>query len=450
MAVLLPVLLLAGLAQKLFAPLALTVAVAMMASYFVSMAVTPVACRYFLGHVEHGRLRQGASRRVIDRIGRRLLAPASARPALPARRSSLRGARARRRAAAGRRRACRARSSPKSTSRWSMVYVRFSPGVSLDGRGEADRRDGQALSTELPEGAVEMVVANIGTPQNARSAHRRAPTSAPNTGYLRLAFSDPEERKLSQAELAAKAREILTREFPGVEVLQYPGGLVASVFANGYTAPLVVEVRSDNLRASSTRRRAPWPRSRGRSRASATSACQLQIDYPEIHVDTDREKAGFVGVDVARGRADDAGRDAREHQHARRLDRLAQRPVVLRRHLVRPRRASPTRKALAQLPVRVERRRASRCSSARTANVRRALGPDRRSSATSWSARPTCSCRRRGATSAARRGDLEDALKTRPAHARRRVRLRRPGRADAHHLRGPGPRARASRSWSCS
>src|SRR4029077_5430721 len=68
MAVLLPVLLLAGLAQKLFAPLALTVAVAMTASYFVSMAVTPVACRYFIGHVEHGRLGK-AVEAFIDRIG---------------------------------------------------------------------------------------------------------------------------------------------------------------------------------------------------------------------------------------------------------------------------------------------------------------------------------------------------------------------------------------------
>ena len=63
MAVLLPVLLLAGLAKKLFAPLALTVAVAMIASYFVSMAVTPVACRYFLGHAEHGRFGRRVERR---------------------------------------------------------------------------------------------------------------------------------------------------------------------------------------------------------------------------------------------------------------------------------------------------------------------------------------------------------------------------------------------------
>ena len=41
-AVLLPVLLLAGLAQRLFVPLALTVAVSMVASYFVSVMVTPL------------------------------------------------------------------------------------------------------------------------------------------------------------------------------------------------------------------------------------------------------------------------------------------------------------------------------------------------------------------------------------------------------------------------
>ena len=42
--------------------------VAMIASYFVSMAVTPVACRYFLGHARARPARQGASRRFIDRL----------------------------------------------------------------------------------------------------------------------------------------------------------------------------------------------------------------------------------------------------------------------------------------------------------------------------------------------------------------------------------------------
>src|SRR5207248_7367891 len=70
MAVLLPVLLLAGLAKKLFAPLALTVAVAMSASYFVSVCVTPVACRYVLADAEHGRFGK-AVESMIDGIADR-------------------------------------------------------------------------------------------------------------------------------------------------------------------------------------------------------------------------------------------------------------------------------------------------------------------------------------------------------------------------------------------
>src|SRR5262249_5069939 len=72
-AVLLPVVLLAGLARKLFVPLAITVAVSMIASYFVSLCVTPLAYRYFLGHAEHGRF----ARRVehaIDHVAERYAA----------------------------------------------------------------------------------------------------------------------------------------------------------------------------------------------------------------------------------------------------------------------------------------------------------------------------------------------------------------------------------------
>ena len=108
-------------------------------------------------------------------------------------------------------------------------------------------------------------------------------------------------------------REILTAEFPGVEVLQYPGGLVASVFANGYTAPLVVEVHDDNLAQldeeaqGGRRRRADGPRHPRRARVAAD---RLPRD-PRRH--RPRE-GGLRRDDRARGRADDARRDARQHQ----------------------------------------------------------------------------------------------------------------------------------------
>jgi multidrug efflux pump subunit AcrB len=293
MAVLLPVLLLAGLARKLFAPLAITVAVAMIASYFVSMAVTPVACRYFLGHAEHGPIGkkvEGAIDRTADGYARAL------RHVLPFRWAVVFTAAVL--IAASGWAASRLPSTffPEIDESMDMMYVRFAPGISVENAAKKMTAMGEALSKGLPEGTIEMVVANIGMPQNARSL-LVSPNVAPNTGYLRVAFSDPEKRKMSQGQIAAKAREILTREFPGVEVLQYPGGLVASVFANGYTAPFVVEVHNDNLPQLDEQARAvaDVARTVGGIRDVKES---LQIDYPEIHVDTNREEASLVGTSV--------------------------------------------------------------------------------------------------------------------------------------------------------
>lgn len=291
MAVLLPVLLLAGLAKKLFAPLALTVAVAMIASYFVSMAVTPVACRYFLGHAEHGRFGKFVEG-IIDRIAERY--SRALRVVLPFRWTIL-AASALLVVTSGWA-AARLPSTffPEIDESMDMVYVRLAPGISVTDAASRLAEMGKTLTRELPPGAVEMVIANVGTPQNARAAIV-SPNVGPHTGFLRIAFADPEKRTLSQQEIAVKAREILRREFPGTEFLQYPGGLVASVFANGYTAPLVVEVRGDKLEELVEQANAVAEVARGVAgiRDVRTS---LQMDYPELRVETDRTKAGLVGV----------------------------------------------------------------------------------------------------------------------------------------------------------
>jgi multidrug efflux pump subunit AcrB len=291
MAVLLPVLLLAGLAKKLFAPLALTVAVAMIASYFVSMMVTPVACRYFLGHAEHGRVGK-AVEGFIDGVATRY--SEVLRVVLPHRLAVVLASLTL--VIASGWAAARLPSTffPAIDESMDMIYVRFTPGISLTQATQKLNAMGKALSEQLPKGSVEMVIANLGTPQNARSAIV-SPNTGPHTGFLRLAFSAPEERQLSQGELASRAREILTREFPGVETLQYPGGLVASVFANGYTAPVVLEIRSDKLDELDAQAKAvaEVARTIAGVRDVRTS---LQVDYPEIRVETDRAKAGLVGV----------------------------------------------------------------------------------------------------------------------------------------------------------
>ncbi len=291
MAVLLPVVLLAGLARKLFAPLAITVAVAMIASYFVSMAVTPVACRYFLGHAEHGRVGkaiEGLIDSVADGYSRTL------RKVLPFRMTII-GASIVLVVAAGWV-AARLPSTffPEIDESMDTLYVRLAAGVSVKDAAKTVAEMGKAITRELPPDTVEMSIANFGMPQNARALLTNT-NVAPNTGTLQLAFADAEHRKLSQSELAVKIREIVTREFPGVEVLQYPGGLVASVFANGYTAPFVVEVHNENLAELNEEAQAVAQVARTVPGVRDVKV-SLQNDYPEVHVNTDRTKAGFVGT----------------------------------------------------------------------------------------------------------------------------------------------------------
>lgn len=291
MAVLLPVLLLAGLAQKLFAPLALTVAVAMIASYFVSVCVTPVACRYFLGHAAHGRI--GARvEALIDGVANGYAA--ALRRVLPFRGSVVAASIVLVIASAWAANRLPSTFFPEIDESMERVYVRVAPGTSLEDASKLINAMGATLEKTLGKDLVELVLTNVGSPNNARSA-MTSPNQGPHMGFIRLALVDPEKRKLSQREIADQIRGILVREYPGVELLQWPGGLVASVFANGYIAPVVVEVRGDNLEELDAQSKA----------VAAVAATvpgvrdiypSLEMDYPEIRVETDRTKGGLVGV----------------------------------------------------------------------------------------------------------------------------------------------------------
>jgi multidrug efflux pump subunit AcrB len=290
-AVLLPVVLLTGLAQKLFSPLALVVAVAMIASYFVSMCVTPVACRYLMQHLPSGRLAtrvEAQIRRLADGYA------ASLQKALPFKAlligssavlvvlSLFLGTR------------LPSTFFPEIDEGMERVYVRLSPGTSLEDATRQINAMGQLLKAKLGS-EVDLVLTNIGMPNAARSA-MNSPNAGPHMGFIRLALADTEHRRETQQQIADRARRILNANFPGVEFLQWPGGLVASVFSNGYLAPLVIEVTGDNLdeldrdvrRAAEVARKVPGIRDIYPS---------SQMDYPEVRVQTDRQEAGTVGVD---------------------------------------------------------------------------------------------------------------------------------------------------------
>jgi multidrug efflux pump subunit AcrB len=183
---------------------------------------------------------------------------------------------------------------PEIDESMERIYVRLAPGTSLKDSSEKVADMGKTLADELPKGDVELVLTNVGSPANARSA-MTSPNDGPNMGFIRLALVDPEHRKHSQRELADQARQILNRKYPGAEFLQWPGGLVASVFSNNYIAPLVVEVRNDNLEELQAQAKAIGEVART---VAGVRDIRVSLDtsYPEVRVETKREQAGLVGV----------------------------------------------------------------------------------------------------------------------------------------------------------
>ncbi|MGC9985502.1 MAG: efflux RND transporter permease subunit [Polyangia bacterium] len=289
--VLLPVVLLAGLAKRLFVPLAITVAVSMIAAYFVSMMVTPLASRYILRPHQPGRLAQAVARLIdglAERYAQALRSVLDHRVMLVAAAALLVGA--------SLFVAARLPSTffPEIDESMDMVYVRMAPGTSLTDARRKINEMGSLLASEMKKDGVQLVLTNIGSPQNIRSAIT-SPNAGPHMGFIRVALADPEHRRLDQRQIADRIRAVLKRAYPGTEFLQWPGGLVASVFSNGYLAPIVVELQGEDLSTLDAQARLV-------ARVASTVPGIrdiypfLEIDYPEIRVETNRTLAGIVQV----------------------------------------------------------------------------------------------------------------------------------------------------------
>ncbi len=100
----------------------------MIASYFVSVCVTPVACRYFLTHTKHGKV-GSAVESFIDRVADRYVW--ALRRALPFRRTILVGSAALTLAAGWAATRLPSTFFPEIDESMERVYVRLAPGMSL-------------------------------------------------------------------------------------------------------------------------------------------------------------------------------------------------------------------------------------------------------------------------------------------------------------------------------
>ncbi|HUB09749.1 MAG TPA: efflux RND transporter permease subunit [Myxococcales bacterium] len=299
-AVFLPVVFLAGMARKLFTPLAVAVGFSMAASYFVSMMVTPAACQKWLHAEEHytkdspwffprfffhcerllSALDQKYEAALAWSLGHRrlvvgsilglfaascLFVPFIGREFFPA--------------------------TDESTI---TLHVRAPIGLRIEETEKIFGRIEDEIRRTLPKDSIQTLLSNIGIPIQGRAAIY-AVNTGPHSGFVQIGLVDPDKRKITQAEAVEALRAPLAKAFPGIQFTFQPGGLVSGIMNFGAMAPITMELSGDNLKESHEIAQQVAYIMR-HTRGLADVRISREDDYPEFDVDIDRTKAAMMGL----------------------------------------------------------------------------------------------------------------------------------------------------------
>jgi hydrophobe/amphiphile efflux-1 (HAE1) family protein len=301
-----PVVFLGGVAKNLFLPLALTIAFALIMSFFVSRTVTPLLCLRYL-HAEA----PGQGKRYAAWITARFeaLDEAYAR--------ALRWVLGHRWIVIG---------GIAATFVGSLFLGRF---IGTEFFPQSDESQFQVIYktpigtrvelTEQVTKRIEDTVLRVLAPYKSRGGDRITTTllsdtglplgrsalfsanTGPHSANLSVNLVPHERRSLTDDEATDVVRKVLRQEVPGTQVYYFTGGIVKRILNFGTSAPIDVEISGYDLEAGSAYAKRLKERLQAEiGRDGRALLADLQIsreeNYPELDVEVDREKAGMLGV----------------------------------------------------------------------------------------------------------------------------------------------------------
>ena len=305
--VFIPVWFLTGISKYLFTPMGLTISVAMVASYVVSLTVIPVLMRRLsdkkpaspnpLSRLSNGIFAR--SQRMLDRLDEgyaKVLARAMRRKGvvLTAVTMAFFGSLAL---------ATRIGADffPPIDEGEFRVKVRAPIGTNVEESEKIALRIQELVEEEVPPDVLVGTNTSIG----AAKAGLRAMLAANSGGHevtLRVELTPPGDREHDMEYYIARLRERAAAEFPGISVVFVPRGTVRQIINFGYKAPIVVEVRGYDLEQGSKLAKEIDQAMRTVPGISDVKTVR-QDDYPNLRIEVDRERAARFGVeqeDVAR------------------------------------------------------------------------------------------------------------------------------------------------------
>lgn len=297
--VFLPIAFFTGVIKFLFVPLALSVAYAMMASYFVALTVAPVTMERLLRHLHGPDAHVAAPPRGIAGLwGRLNLFDPFVERYVTVLRWCLRH-----KAIvvilvtlvfAGSLMAAPRLSTeffPKVDAGQFILNVSAPEGTRVEKTEAVVARIEGIIKEEIPTEELEQIVSNIGLPQGWMVLY--TPVNGPHQAFTLVSLR--RGHTVRTDDIVNRLRARLARDLPGLKFSFQTGGIVSDVINFGLPASIDIKVSGPNLPdLASTAQRIREVA----AQVPGTADVQVRqgMDYPEIHLNVDRSKSAYVGL----------------------------------------------------------------------------------------------------------------------------------------------------------
>jgi multidrug efflux pump subunit AcrB len=302
--VFLPIAFFTGIIKFLFVPLALTVAYAMMASYLVALTVAPVSIAWLFRNDKHGEPGHGVSAQrglagwwnrinlfepfveryvvvlrwclrhkaivivavLITFVGTLFLTPRLATEFFP-----------------------------KVDAGSFILNVSGPEGTRIEKTEAIITKIENFIREAIPSSELDQIVSNIGLPQGWMVLY--TPVNGPHQGFLLVSLA--REHTVHTDAIIARLRQTLRHEFPGLKFSFQTGGIVSDVINAGLPAPIDIKVSGPKMGDLATTANEIRDLV---AQIPGTTDVQVRqgVDYPEIHLDINRAKASYVGLNEHR------------------------------------------------------------------------------------------------------------------------------------------------------
>jgi multidrug efflux pump subunit AcrB len=290
----LPIMFFTGIIKFLFVPLALAVAYAMVVSYLASMTVAPVAMAALVKEESHEPEQE---RRLFDRLFDRIVAGYTAvlRRCLRAKALVVIVVLAILAGALSQAPRLATEFFPKVDAGQFILNVSAPEGTRVE---KTEAMFGQlegVVRQEIPATELDQIVSNIGLPHGWMVLF--TPVNGPHQGFLLVSLKRGHTTRTDA--IIERLRARLTREFPGVKFFFQSGGIVSDVLNFGLPAPIDIKVSGRNL-ATVAEAAAQVRDIAARVPGTADVQVRQGTDYPELHLDVNRAKSAYMGLDQKR------------------------------------------------------------------------------------------------------------------------------------------------------